>query len=227
MRPAIALAVIAAALPAVVLTAPASAGRHGGSCPAYSSESYLHSSDDTRAQKILLNAEFVYEVADRIDQTQPVKGLAAAAVAAAAAAHLDVSGRNRIADACYEPRHMVLQDDLMKMTLQAQLASTATPDVQFVTREQRPDGHIPPTSDVFPGYIDRERPEAQNDVEGWGVLGVRTNVRGVIDAMKSTEQCTCSAAESSYTQAVSALGNGQLKTAYKLFRQAYAYAFSN
>ena len=227
MRPLIALAVITAALPAVVLTAPASAGRHGGSCPAYTTESHYRSNDDTFAEGILLAAEGTYEASDRLDQVLPAKGVAAAAVAAAASAHLAVSGINRVADACYEPRHQVLQDDLMKMTLQAQLASTATPDVQFVMREQRPDGHVPPTSDAFPGYIDRERPDAQNDVEGWGVLGVKTNVRGVIDAMKSTEQCTCSAAESSYVQAVSALGSGQLKTAYKLFRQAYVYAFSN
>ena len=227
MRPAIALAVIAAALPAVLLAAPASAGRHGGTCPAYTTESHYRSNDDTIAQGILLAAEGVYEVSDRADQVLPEKGLAAAAVAAAASAHLAVTGINRVADACYEPRHLVLQDDLMKMTLQAQLASTATPDVQFVMREQRPEGHVPPTSDAFPGYIDRERPEAQNGVEGWGVLGVRTNVRGVIDAMKSTGQCTCSAAESSYGHGVSALGNGQLKTAYRLFRQAYVYAFSN
>jgi hypothetical protein len=231
MRPATPLVVIGAALAAGLLAAPATA-RHGAEwdgsvCPAYTSESHFHSNDDTIAQGFLIAAEGVYEAADRADLVQPAKGIAAAAVAAAASAHLALSGQNRVAEACYVPRHLELEDDLMKMTLQAELASTATPDVQFVMREQRPDGHVPPTSDTFPGYIDRERPDAQNGVEGWDVIGVKTNVRGVIDAMKSTEQCTCSAAESSYTQAVSALASGQLKNAHKLFRQAYVYAFSN
>jgi len=231
MRSAIALVVVAAALPAVLLVAPATA-RHGAewdgsTCPAYSTESHFHSNDDTIAQGALLATQAVYEAADRADLTLPAKGVAAAAMAAAASAHLAVSGINRVADACYDPRHWELEDDLMKITMQAQLASTATPDVQFVLREKRASGHVPPAGDGFPGYIDRERPDAWNDVTGWDVIGVKTNVRGVIDAMKSTEQCTCSAAESSYSQAVSALGNGQLKTAYKLFRQAYVYAFSN
>jgi hypothetical protein len=231
MRRALALVVLAAALPAVLLAAPATArhGAHwaGSGCPGYTTESHFRSNDDTIAQGVLLAAEAVYDASDRADQVLPEKGIAAAAVAAAASAHLAVTGINRVAEACYMPRHWDLEDDLMQMTLQADLASRATPDVQFVMREQRPSGHVPPTADDFPGYIDRERPDAQNGVEGWDVIGVKTTVRGVIDAMKATEQCTCSAAESSYSQAVAAVASNQLKTAHKLFRQAYVYAFSN
>jgi hypothetical protein len=231
MRRALALVVVAAALPAVLLPAPAAA-RHGapwaGSvCPGYTTESHYHSNDDTIAQGILLAAEAVYDASDRADQVLPQKGIAAAAVAAAASAHLAVSGINRVAEACYMPRHWDLEDDLMQMTLQADLAARATPDVQFVMRERRPSGHVPPGADGFPGYIDRERSDAQNGVAGWDIIGVKTTVRGVIDAMVATEQCTCSAAESSYAQAVTAVGHNQLKTAHKLFRQAYVYAFSN
>jgi hypothetical protein len=213
------------------LAAPATArhGAHwaGSGCPGYTTESHFRSNDDTIAQGVLLAAEAVYDASDRADQVLPEKGIAAAAVAAAASAHLAVSGINRVAEACYMPRHWDLEDDLMQMTLQADLASRATPDVQFVMREQRPSGHVPPTADDFPGYIDRERPDAQNGVEGWDVIGVKTTVRGVIDAMVAPDQCTCSAAESSYSQAVTAVANNQLKTAHKLFRQAYVYAFSN
>ena len=52
-------------------------------------------------------------------------------------------------------------------------------------------------------------------------------VRDVIDRMKANGQCTCSAADSAYNNAVAQMDLGNYKTAYNLFRQAYKYAFSN
>jgi hypothetical protein len=225
-------ATLAVAAVALACASPASA-RHGeawgdaGTCPAYSTESGFYSNETTIAEGIKLAAEAVYAGLDRADAKGPAKAAGAAALAAAESAHLAINGQNRLAIACYDPRHWQLQDDLMKMTIQANLALTSAADISLVMPEKRPSGHVPPTTTIHSGFIDRERPDAQNDVEGWDVIGTMTTVRGVIDAMKEAEQCTCGAAESAYGQAVTAMRGGQYKTAYRLFRQAYVYAFSN
>jgi hypothetical protein len=208
-------------------------------CPEYTTEAHFHTNDDTVTAAVVLAAEGVYEVLDRVDQTV-AKGVAAGVVAGAEVADLVVNGLNRVADACYEPRHLQLEDELMKFTIQANLAVTTTADSSFVLPEKRQDGHIGPVPEHRTGWLDRERDGAESDHEQRNgadeiaeedhasqVVGVKTSVRFTIDAMKSTGQCTCTAAESSYTQAVAAVTARNYKTAYRLFRQAYVYAFSN
>ena len=238
-----ALAALAITAAAAVLAAAPSLARHPVAgeepCPDYTTEGHFHTNDDTIAESFVLAAEGVYELLDRLDQANPPKGIAAAALAATQTAALTVQGLNAVADACYEPNHFQLQDELMKMTMQANLAAPATssPDIQFLMPNgERPEddgpghaglGHVDIHDETFPGYIDRERDDNPGEIEGWDVLGTKTMVRGVIDAMLLTDQCTCTAAESSYNQAVSSMQAGRYKDAYKQFRQAYVYAFSN
>lgn len=130
-------------------------------------------------------------------------GLAVTAEYAARTGALALYGINREADECRIDAHARLTDDLLSAQIKRDLALTSTPVALFVLPEEHG------------GYLDTHG------------VGVQVIVRDAIDRMKQEGQCTCGAAESAYGQAVTAMQGGQYKTAYRLFRQAYVYAFSN
>jgi hypothetical protein len=198
-------------------------------CPSFTTEARFKSTDESISGAVELLNDGLYEASDRLDSVA-FKQTASLTLLAAQVANFAVRSQNVLAEAtCYTPRHWQLEDELMKMTIQADLASTTTPDLSFVMPEERPTEHVPPVRKETPGYIDRHRDGSDNpnEIADADIIGVRSSVRDVIDQMKAAEQCTCSLADQYHDQAVAAMDSGSYKAAYKLFRQAYVYAFSN
>jgi hypothetical protein len=110
---------------------------------------------------------------------------------------------NAEADECRIDAHYRLLDDILNSQIRRDLALRGTPVAMFVLPEE------------FGGYLDSPG------------VGTRAVVEDAIKRMKARGQCTCSAAQNTYDQAVAAMDSGSYKAAYKLFRQAYVYAFSN
>jgi hypothetical protein len=200
----------------LAITAPAAHATHLEECRPYTRPT--SPLDEIELEGTIIGLRLLKDEIDATAETAelvPLIGQALAApfrVAAAAAsasefavrvAALTHYGINREADECRSDAHARMLDDLLSAQIRRDLASTATPVALFVLPESQG------------GYIDTEG------------VGVKVIVRDAIDRMKSSGQCTCSAAESSYSQAVSALAAGSYKTAHRLFRQAYVYSFSS
>jgi len=210
------LALLLAAAALLAAMAPAAQATHLENCRSYTTPT--SPLDEIEIEGVIIGLNLVTNELDASAETleaipvigpalaAPVRIAAAAASAseyASRAAALTLYGINREADECRKDAHSSMLDDQLSAQIRRDLAATTTPVALFVLPESEG------------GYIDTPG------------VGVRVIVRDAIDRMKASGQCTCSAAESSYSQAVTALGNGQYKTAHKLFRQAYVYAFSN
>ena len=227
----------ACALALATLTAVAPGAAYAGGtaqdlvCPPYTSDDPV--ADETTAEAAVLELELTHNilgaVADAIEDkgegieaggapgaatlgdaeeklAEPVKiaaAVVAGAIGAAETAKLVLETINNVADACRTERHQTLQDDLIKAAIRHDLAVTTTPVFAFVMPESEE------------GYLDR--PD----------VGVQDIVNETIEKMESTGQCGCASAKSYYNLAVTAMDQGNYKTAYKLFRQAYVLAFSN
>lgn len=214
--PRLILAPVLAAVALLAAAASAADATHLENCRAYTT--LTSPLDEIQVEGVAIGLGLVTDELDATAETLeavPTVGPALAApvrIAAAAASAsefavrisaLALYGINREADECRRDAHSSMLDDLLSAQIRRDLAATTTPVALFVL----------PGSEG--GYIDTEG------------VGVRAVVRDAIDRMKGSGQCTCSAAQSSYSQAVSAMGSGEYKTAYRLFRQAYVYAFSN
>jgi hypothetical protein len=207
--------VLAVAALLLAIAAPAAHATHLEECRPYTTPT--SPMDEIEVEGVIIGLRLVKDELDASAETleivplvgpalaAPVRVAAATASAsefAARVAALTLYGINREADECRGDAHARMLDDLLSAQIRRDLGSTTTPVALFVLPESEG------------GYLDTEG------------VGVKVIVRDAIDRMKSSGQCTCSAAESSYSQAVSALGSGNYKTAHRLFRQAYVYAFS-
>ena len=212
------IASLIAAAALLAATAPAAHATHLEDCRPYTTPT--SPLDEIQVEGTAIGLKLIADELDATAETVeavPVVGppaavpvRAAAAVAAGSyfavrVAALALYGVNRETDECRRDAHARVLDDLLSAQIRRDLSATTTPVALFVLPESAG------------GYIDTTG------------VGVRVIVRDAIDRMKGSGQCTCSAAESAYSQAVTALGleNPQYKTAYRLFRQAYVYAFSN
>jgi len=210
------LAPLIAAAALLAATVPAAHATHLEDCRPYTTPT--SPVDEIEAEEEVIEAKVVTDQLDATAETAeaipvigpalavPLRALAAAAVGvwyAARSRALTLYEVNREADECRRDAHSRGLDDLLSAQIRRDLSATTTPVAMFVLPESEG------------GYIDTDG------------VGVRVIVRDAIDRMKTSGQCTCSAAESAYSQAVTALTGGHYKTAYRLFRQAYVYAFSN
>jgi hypothetical protein len=201
---------------AALAAAPAAEAKHEEDCRAYSNPKAPTDEVAVGAAVIAVGA-FTKEadlIAEILEDGKPLTAIPhkiAAGVAGALAAtefavktSLFVLQRiNAEADECRIDSHYRLLDDILNSQIRRDLASRGTPVAMFVLPEE------------LGGYIDSPG------------VGTRAVVKDAITRMKARGQCTCSAAQSAYDQAVAAMDSGSYKTAYKLFRQAYVYAFSN
>jgi hypothetical protein len=133
--------------------------------------------------------------------------VAAGVTTATKVAALVVKGQNQTADICRIDEHWNLEDQLMQIRIQADLAVTTTADSGFVLPADG-EGHAP------------------DFINSKGV-GVQSEVGNTIDAMVELKQCTCTSAKSYLAAADSQLAAGNYKKAYTYYRQAYVLAFSN
>ncbi len=216
----------------VVLPASPALATHDDVCPAYTSETHAVE-DEIVAEAVVIPLQLAHDIAEATSDMMGERAkhsatildaipfLIAEALAnataiafskaawAAKVAVLGLKTTNKIADECRTGAHWTLLDELLKSAIRRDLAVTTTPVALFVL----------PTS--AGGYIDG------GEAADSGGVGVKVIVRETIDKMIALGQCTCSSANSSYNQAVTELTAGRYKSAYRLFRQAYVYAFSN
>jgi hypothetical protein len=158
------------------------------------------------AGEAVIVAETTHEVLEDLGQGEGAN-VAAGILYAAEAAQLAIEYIDREADVCRTDVHWEDEESFVKMSIEADLAVTTTPDSAFIFPTDDPD--------LPPGFADAP------------AIGVKDIVHETIEKMESTGQCGCSSANSYYDQAVTALDQAHYKTAYKLFRQAYVLAFSN